>query len=86
VGRSSSISLNTHSSACSYRNEVGILNINDAGPAGGEDIFGYGEAFVDGIPENAPPDGQPFFVPRRHRGVGEFQDLFGVKQLLILLW
>lgn len=67
----SHILLNVGSSAGSYRNEVGILNINEAGQAGGEDIFGYGDAFVDGIPENAPQDGQPFFVPRRHRGVGE---------------
>jgi hypothetical protein len=55
----------------SYRNEVGILHINDATPAGAEDIFGFGNAFVDGMPENALRDGQPFFVPRRHRGVGE---------------
>ena len=57
--------------ARSYRNEVGILNINDAAQAGAEDIFGFGGAFVDGTSESGPRDGQPFFVPRRHRGVGE---------------
>lgn len=60
-----------HLRSCSYRNEVGILDINDAGPAGPEDIFGFGEAFVDGIPDNALREGQPFFIPRRHRGVGK---------------
>jgi E3 ubiquitin-protein ligase HUWE1 len=75
VSLSSSILLKVRSLPCSYRNEVGILNINDAGPGGGEDIFGFGDGFVDGIPENGPQDGQSFFVPRRHRGVGELQDL-----------
>jgi len=60
-----------------YRHEVGILNINDAAAAGGGDIFGFADAFVDGIPDNAPQDGQAFFVPRRHRGVGEDMQVFG---------
>lgn len=56
----------------SYHNEVGVLHINDANPSGAEDVFGFDNAFVDGIPENALRDGHPFFVPRRHRGVGEW--------------
>lgn len=61
------------------------MNINDGGPGGGEDIFGFTEAFVDGIPENAPQDGQSFFIPRRHRGVGELRNPCEVVLLFILL-
>lgn len=50
-----------------------MLNINDAGPVGGQDIFGFGGAFqiTEGVPEGVIRDGQPFFIPRRHRGVGQ---------------
>jgi hypothetical protein len=53
--------------------DYGILHIDDAIPAGAEDIFGFGNVFVNGIPENALRDGQLFFVPRQHRGVGEWR-------------
>lgn len=45
-----------------------MLDVADADPADSEDIFGYG-ADLDGMADGAR-DGQ-FFVPRRHRGVGE---------------
>lgn len=45
-----------------------MLDIADADAGDPEDIFGYG-ATIDGVPDGAR-DGQ-FFLPRRHRGVGE---------------
>ncbi|KAH7927155.1 hypothetical protein BV22DRAFT_1193856 [Leucogyrophana mollusca] len=60
-----------------FRGEIGIVDIRDAIPPGGEEVFNFVDAFGHGDGENDPRAANPF-VSRRHRGQsGEDVQVFG---------